>query len=551
MPTVQALFLFLVVTIAIAGRGVNPTSQKSSVKSSDLCSVEGVVVKSTNGEGIKGATVVLAPAGAPDQAHTVSTDKSGYFSIRDIVPGRYVISAEGAGYTYLRTGKGRENIQTTNLELTPGKNLKEISFRLVPPGVITGTVYDEDGDPVTLADVKALRVARSGVQRQLGEAGFAQTNDLGEYRIWGLEPGQYVIVAAYQRHQPNSGEEADEVVLPTFHPGTQDASQAMVVEVQAGAEASGINVALGHAHAVVVRGRVVVESSAKSLRGILVSLTPRTAAVGSYSLASYGASTQNEFGDFEIRRVPPGSYVLTANGSDEKRQLFARVPVEVGNGNVDGITLVLSSALQLTGRIRVEGNSQFDYTQLNPWLQPLDGTMGGGASNVKPDGTFVLPDVFDGTYQVRTSGLPEGYYLKSVRLGGSDVLESGLTVSHSQPPGRLEITVSPDGGRIEGLVTNDQNPVSGAQVVLVPDPPHRGRAELYSTMATDAFGRFAMLGLFPGSYKLFAWEPVQGTDYVDPDFFTAFEDRATRVEIREQQQQTVNLEVITAEEQLR
>jgi hypothetical protein len=131
------------------------------------------------------------------------------------------------------------------------------------------------------------------------------------------------------------------------------------------------------------------------------------------------------------------------------------------------------------------------------------------------------------------------------------VLESGLTVSHSQPPGRLEITLSADGGRLEGSVLKEQNPVSAALVVLVPDPPRRDREDLYSTMTTDAFGRFAMPGLPPGGYELFAWEPVQGANYADPGFFKAFEDRATSVEIGQEKQQAVQLEVITAEEQLR
>ena len=69
--------------------------------------------------------------------------------------------------------------------------------------------------------------------------------------------------------------------------------------------------------------------------------------------------------------------------------------------------------------------------------------------------------------------------------------------------------------------------------------------------ATDGFGRFSLLGLPPGDFKLFACESVQGTNYTDPDFFGAFEGRGTPVHITERQQQTVQLEVITAEDQLR
>jgi hypothetical protein len=543
--------LLLAGAMVVAGQESNLTPPKSNVKPSDLCSVEGVVVKSTTGEGIKRVTVHLIPLGGGQQAYSTFTENNGYFIIRDVAPGRYVISASGNGYRQQASGKGKGNTQVRIFDLTPGKNVSGIAFRLLPPGVITGTVYDEDGEPVTSAEVQVLRVGGSGTHRQIGGASSQQTNDLGEYRIWGLEAGQYLVAATYQRSQTDPGQQVDEVYLPTFHPSTADTSQATVVEVQPGAEVSGIDVDLRQAHAAMVRGRVMVDGPVKSLRGVHVSLEPRIASEGGYPLSNYGASVQNDSGDFEIRDVPPGPYNLSAFGNDGKRQLYGRVPVEVGNGNLDVVTLVLGSPIALVGRFRVEGSDQFDFTQLGLWLQPIDSTMGGGSPEIKADGTFVVENVYDGNYRLRILGFPEQYYVKSAREGGSDVLESGLTISRSQPPARLEIVLSPDGGRVDGTVLQEQHPVSGALVVLAPDPPHREREEMYSMKATDAFGHFSLLGLPPGDFKLFAWELVQGKNYSDPDFFNAFEDRGTPVHIGERQQQTVQLEVITSEEQVR
>jgi hypothetical protein len=551
MSIIRALCLLLAGAMVVGGQEPNPAGPKSNVKPSDLCSVEGVVVKSTTGEGIKGVTVHLIPLGRGQQAYSTFTENNGYFIIRDIAPGRYAINASGNGYRPQASGKGKGNTQVRFLDLAPGKNASGIAFRLLPPGVITGTVYDEDGEPVTSAQVQALRVSGSGAHRQIGGAGSQQTNDLGEYRIWGLEAGQYLVAATYRRPQTNAGQQMDDVYLPTFHPSTADTSQATVVEVQPGAEVSGIDVDLRQAHAVMVRGRVMVDGAAKSLRGVHVSLEPRVAAEGSYSLSNYGASAQSDSGDFEIRGVPPGSYNLSALGNDGKRQLYGRVPVEVGSGNLDGVTFVLGSPIALVGRFRVEGSDQFDFTRLGLWLQPIDSTMGGGSPQIKADGTFLVENVYDGNYRLRILGFPEQYYVKSAREGGSDVLESGLTVSRTQPPAHLEIVLSPDSGRVDGSVLQEQHPVSGAWVVLVPDPPHRDREEMYSMNTTDAFGHFSLLGLPPGDFKLFAWQPVQGANYTDPDFFNAFEDRSTPVHIGERQQQQVQLEVITSEEQLR
>jgi len=546
----RALCLLLAGTLVVAGQEPSSAPQKSDEKASDLCSVQGAVVKSTTGEGIKRITVQLTPIGGGLQPYLTLTEDNGRFIIRDVAPGRYAIFASGNGYSEEAHRKGKGNTQTTILDLTPGKSVTGITIRMVPPGVITGTVYDEDGDPVTRAQVRALRVVGFGVQRKLGGVDSAQTNDLGEYRIWGLQPGKYLVAVSYQPPPSNQVQPTDEVYLPTFHPSTADTSQASVVEVEAGAETSGIDVDLRQAHAVMVRGRIMVDGPVKSLRGIYVSLMPR-ASEGGYSLADYSGSVQNDSGDFEIRGVPPGPYNITAFWSDGRRQLGARVPVEVSNANLEGVTLVLGSPLMVTGTIRVEGGNPFEFTRLGLILQPIDGGMGGRNAQIKPDGTFVVQDVFDGSYRVRVLGYPDEYYVKSVRAGGSEVLESGLTVSRSQPPARLEIVLSPDGGRVEGTVLKEQVPVGRAWVVLAPDPAHRDRVEMYTMKETDMLGRFSLVGMPPGDYTLFAWEPVQGTNYTDPGFFETFEGLGKPIHVEEGQRQVVQLELITAEKQLR
>ena len=550
MPIIRALSLFLAGAMAVAGQELNLGPQKSNVKPSDLCSVEGIAVKSTTGEGIKRVTVQLSPIGAGEHTYSAITESNGHFILRDVAPGRYAISASGNGYMQQVYERGKGNLQDRILDLTPGKNVSGLAFRLVPPAVITGTIYDEDGDPVVQAQVRALRVVGSGARRQVGEGGSGETNDLGQYRIWGLQPGKYLVAASYKPPLSDQGQTSDQTYLPTLHPSTPEASQASVVEVAPGAESSGIDVDLRQAHAVAVRGRVMVEGSAKPTRNVFVSLNPRVAQ-GSFSFQNYGAMVQGASGDFEIRGVPPGSYNIIAFWNDGNRQLGARVPVDVGSSNVDGVIVLLASPIPLAGRFRVEGGDQFDFTRLGLVLQSIDPTTGSPNAEIKPDGTFQIQNVYDGSYRVRVLGYPEGYYLKSVREGGSEVLESGLTIIHSQPPSHLEITLSPDGGRVEGTVLHEQRPVSGAWVVLAPDAVGPDREDMSRGRVTDSFGRFSLLGLPPGDFKLFAWEPVQGTDYSDPDFLGGFEGRGTRVHIEEKQQQKVQLEVITAEDQLR
>ena len=268
--------------------------------------------------------------------------------------------------------------------------------------------------------------------------------------------------------------------------------------------------------------------------------------------ANYGAGVQNETGGFDIPGVPPGSYYLTAGWNDGKQQYFGRTQVDVAGTDVDGVNLLLSPPVQLRGSFRAEPVAKLNFGALNLSFEPVDtASMGGAGASVKADGTFVVDNLYEGNYRLDVGGFPEEYYVKSARLGGTDVLESGLNISQGHPPGQLEMTLSLDGGRVDGTAFKDGKPFGGATVVLVPDPPRRDHPELYSVKTSDELGRYSLLGLPPGDFKLFAWEPSEGLDFQDPDFIKLYEDRGAGVHIEEKKQQNVQLQVIPAEEEQR
>jgi hypothetical protein len=105
--------------------------------------------------------------------------------------------------------------------------------------------------------------------------------------------------------------------------------------------------------------------------------------------------------------------------------------------------------------------------------------------------------------------LPEDFYLNAVRAGNSDVLASDLGVSRKQPPGALDVVLSPNGGRIDGRVLRKDKPFGGATVVLVPEEGWRKAERLYKSTSTDQDGQFSIRGITPGDYTLLAWETVE------------------------------------------
>jgi len=228
----------------------------------------------------------------------------------------------------------------------------------------------------------------------------------------------------------------------------------------------------------------------------------------------------------------------------------AREAIEVSDSDVEGVSLVVGPGIDLKGRILVEGNAALNLSMIGVELQPRDEVVfiGAARASIKPDGTFVVPNVADGNYQFIVHGLPEDFYLKAARISGSDVLASNFSVSPKQPPGPLEVVLSPNGGRIDGLVVKEDKPFSGATAVLVPEADRHKEEHLYKGMYSDQEGRFSIRGIPPGDYTLFAWESDEGSAYQDPQFLGPYKDRGKAIHVEEGSQLNSQLELIQANE---
>jgi Carboxypeptidase regulatory-like domain len=106
------------------------------------------------------------------------TNERGSFRVADLPAGRY-------GYRVEREGYIAAEPMTDNLagavSLSAGDELRDIKFRMQRAGVITGRVVYADGEPFSGATLTVMR------------GGRATTNDLGEYRIANLSPGDYSV----------------------------------------------------------------------------------------------------------------------------------------------------------------------------------------------------------------------------------------------------------------------------------------------------------------------------------------------------------------------
>jgi hypothetical protein len=281
---------------------------------------------------IAGARVMLFPAaprrmGAFTPPGEAITDQDGRFVVERLAAGEYNLNVQKTGYVSFPGTPGRPH----TIQVAAGQAVDGVSVVLQKGGAIAGRLLDTAGEPLTDASVMALRNAPVGGSREryLPTSGPGQqTNDLGEFRLPGLAPGAYIVVASPRRQFPFGGPGAAPPTatasriteITTYYPGTSDQAAAQTINVSAGQTVENVVFTMLSAPAYRISG-VVVDENGSAVGGAMVMLMndPRS---GTLMGPSGSARTQDD-GRFVIAAVPAGTYRLTAN-----------VPVTVSSGGV-------------------------------------------------------------------------------------------------------------------------------------------------------------------------------------------------------------------------
>ena len=528
-----------------------PTAS-APVGAKDKCIVEGRVVDAADGKPLRKAVVTLFPMQRQNnRSFVATTDSYGVFSLKRVDPGSFRLSATRRGYVTQQYGQSSLYPAGNLLELEPGAHVKDLLLRLQVGAVVAGRILDEDGEPMPNVQVNALwRTYRDG-RRTLVPAGFSSTNDLGEYRIFGLAPGEYIIRAALMANVimagaaagPESEQLGDSAYAPTFYPGVQDPSQANPIPLRAADEIRA-NFTLNPTRAFSVSGKVI--NPVVSGRAWLM-LASRDE-MEQFNSGSSRSAVVNLDGTFEFRRVLPGAYTIIGRTNDEKARFTARQNIDVGDRNLTNVIVAFRPNSDIAGRFTVIGSFRGRLRDLNISLQSDSGPMMGGASaSAKDDGSFVINGVADDVYRIRIGGVPPNGYIRTLRYGSADVLERGLDPAGAHDS--LEVVISTDGGGITGVaVDKNQKAQPGVTVIAIPDHPLRWISERSKSIGTDQNGRFNLQGLRPGRYRLYAFEQIEPGAYEDPQFMKKYLDYGRNVEVSENSKQTVDLKIISPEE---
>ena len=542
-------FSFLLLVPLLAAQGPAQSSP-SATQRKDECSIAGMVVKLVGSEGLTKARVRLQSMNDQTRAISTVTTAGGRFELKGIDPGRYRLTVSRIGFVTQEYGQKKSDDPGAVLSLRPGQDLKDLLFRLIPSSVIAGRVLEEDGEPLPSVNVTASREVYSDGKRTLEMGATVETSDLGEYRLFGLSPGRYFVSAVYPRWsrlgggEDSQGSESDQQgYAKMYYPGTADAGKAIPIDLKGGEEVPSIEILLRKALAYRVRGRVYNQITHKPGTGTNLLLMPKTNRREWDSVQP--ANVEKQDGSFDISEVLPGSYVLTAFWFDEGKIYSTRMPVEVGNADVDGVAVTIAPGMSINGQILWDGKPALERDELTVRPKPVDLNLGPqGSTRVTQGNLFTLKDMGEGTYHAEVSGESKDCYIKDVQYGASSALEDGFTVVRGAPAA-LEITISSHGARLQGTVSDaDGLPAVGVWVVLVPEVKYRGQSRLYKTQTTDQYGHFDLRGISPGEYKLFSWEEVEMGAWEDPEFLKPFEEKGGKVALQEGDQKILNLVTI-------
>ncbi len=508
-----------------------------------------------------------------------TTDAEGRYEFVNLPAARYTINVSKAGYVGLEFGQRRPFEGGRPLDLADAQVVEQIDFALPRGAVIAGRITDEAGDPIIGASVQAMRYQYGPTgRRRLG--GVSQswlsgmTNDLGEYRLFGLMPGTYIVsaignnfgVVSLTQAGPQTGGlgaiDTRDGYIQTYFPGTASVAETQPVLVNLSEEANAsFSLATGRMSRIL---GFVRNSDGQPATGSSVSLRPDDT---NGAMGGWGDSRIASDGSFSFANVPPGQFILEVNPARDvmvslgrviprgpeatASPEFARMSIAVGGNDITGLAVTTRPGITVSGRVIFPGNVRPKAPEGAPlrvsaaFQNPEDGprTMFLRPDNgaIDESGRFQLRDV-SGQVLFRVAGATVNLVTKSVMHNGADITNTAYDASRGDIAG-LEIVMGAP-AQISGTAKNVRGEaVRDFRVALFPahSKPSWLTTSFMRTGGADPNGRFQFIQMPAGEYLGVAVESFEQGEEWDPAFQQRVLPAARRFTLKEGQTLTIEL----------
>ena len=479
---------------------------------------------------------VTLNGGGLSPGRTTITEEDGTFVFDGLPAGRYTVAATKDGYVSMNYGAMRSGRPGTAIAIAPGE-ARRVTLRLPRGAVITGTVVGVDGTPMHGVLLTALRyryVGLTGERRALPEGISAgPSDDRGAYRIFGLPPGDYAIMAQTRHIGPMQATDLRTVsqdrlskrmvsLVPSYHPATADIGRATRVTVAAGEERGGIDLQMQYVSTATVSGVAQVIADVHTYVSLI-----RTGEIFGPD-GSRGAHA-GENGRFSFAGIAPGQYSVVARSHSPSGNLWGKVDIVVDGEDVPNLAIAMQPTLKVSGRIVFEGARtpppltglrvrDFAVTNLGNTGMPLPEVT------VEAGNRFSIADITPGEYRILRPDIPGmrtpvgGWWLKSIVANGRELLDARFDIRESADD--AVATFTDQASEISGRVTDAQQAPLAAQAVLVFSSDTSSwffNSRRIVLVRTDADGRYVVRNLPPGEYRIAVTTELEQGEWFDPD----------------------------------
>jgi hypothetical protein len=601
-PRVPLVVVLLVALVATVGSGAArlraDQARDGTFAARTGTAALGGIVKADHADGVpvRRAVVRLSGTGLPPGTMTV-TDDEGRFLVDNLPAGRFTVSVSKSAWVPAYYGANRPGAAPgTPIALLDGERKVDIVVPLARGAVLAGRIVDQNGTPLSgLRPALMLYRTQSGkrVLSRVGAAGAAAsgtTDDRGEFRLYGLAPGTYVIGVTptttsgagarlttseevqWAMQRAASGPTDRPVPPPApgpavayavvYYPGTIDANAATAITLSPGEERAGIEIAMQFVPTSRVTGTILRQDGTPAARAS-ISVMPANAASSPLQNTTTRVSVVGE-GRFELPALAPGDYLLMARAADVSvgesvpqpppgqappLDLWASATLSTNGSDIDGVAMTLRPGLTLSGVLQVA--EPLVSGQPVPQFSVRLATAPGAPTAVRTtltgrvgaDGRFTVPGITPGEYLLTVSPGPGrgaaggGWMPKSVVVNNEDVLDSGVVIRPDREASEAVITMTDRISGISGTLTDGAGRPAPEYFVFV-FPADRGSWRTGSMrfrppVRPDEFGVYRVPGLPPGEYLIAALTDIADTEWADPDLLEQVAGAAIRVTLAE------------------
>lgn len=554
---------------------------------------------------VRRARVSLLGGDVPTPTMAV-TDDRGYFTLVNLPPGRFMLTAAKEAHPSIAYGAKRPGRPGMSIAVADGQHVKDITLRLPRGAVITGTVLDPNGLPAQGAMVRAARYSFLNGERRLAPIGVSggTVDDRGVYRIYGLAAGDYVVVASYglspfastdlevttkadvtrarqALSAPSALQSAPGVQAsrggdaatarrrtvsysPVFYPGTTAAAQAATISIAAGEERAGIDIQLQLVPTARIAGTLSVPDGWPPV-GIAVTLVAAGAQPIGGMLETVRTVRAGPDGRFALNGIAAGSYVLTAQRGAVKRlkpqlgaaalpaPLWAMVDLTVDGNNQTNLSVEMQHGMTVSGRVQFQSGANAappSLTGMRVSLAPVgtDINVGAMPAEVDESGAFTIAGVAPGRYRI-VSSVPSGgsrWALTSSIAGGRDTLDTPVEIRPQQNLTDVVLTFRDDPSEITGRLQDASgNAATDYHIIVFPaDRSHWvPNSRRIQAVRPSQDGKYTLRNLPAGEYLVVAMIDIEQGEWFDPAFLQRLAPAGMRIALAENEKKTQDLQI--------